>query len=167
LVGYRLYRLPPGDDDGAGISTGPALITDSSYLDVGAPSGTGYRLCAVNGLEAELELGRISAIAPFVGMRIWPSPAHRGEVIHLAIATPFAGALVQAGLEVTVFDIRGRRVAAIDTVDPLNGGGALELTWDGRDDAGQPVASGIYFVSARAAAGGIHFRADQRLVVAR
>ena len=119
------------------------------------------------GLQQELELGRIVATAPFAGMRLWPSPARAGEAIHLVIATPFGPALLQAGLDMAVFDVSGRRVATVPTREPQGGNGQIELAWDGRDNSGQPVSSGIYFVSVRATAGPVSFRADQRLVVTR
>lgn len=45
-------------------------------------------------------------------------------------------------VELTVFDIRGRRVRVLEdgTLDP----GLHRMTWDGRDSRGVPVASGIY-----------------------
>lgn len=61
-------------------------------------------------------------------------------------SVPFEIALVErATVDVGVFDVRGRRVRdlAIGTLDP----GVHALTWDGRDDAGNWVASGPYFVT--------------------
>ena len=55
LAGYRLYRVPPGSGEGPGVTIGPPLIRESSYRDAGAPAGAGYRLCAVNGLQQELD----------------------------------------------------------------------------------------------------------------
>jgi len=39
--------------------------------------------------------------------------------------------------------VSGRRVRALAT--GLMEAGPHEATWDGRDDAGQPAASGLYF----------------------
>jgi flagellar hook assembly protein FlgD len=53
-------------------------------------------------------------------------------------------------VQVGIHDVAGRIVRTIDAgVRPA---GAHELTWDGRDDAGVPVAPGVYL--ARLAAGG-------------
>ena len=41
-----------------------------------------------------------------------------------------------------VHDLTGQRVR--DLFDATVTGGARAVTWDGRDDAGQPVASGTY-----------------------
>ena len=47
-------------------------------------------------------------------------------------------------LEVTIFDARGRRVRGIHAgVHPA---GPVRLGWDGRDDQGRMVSSGVYYV---------------------
>ena len=47
-------------------------------------------------------------------------------------------------VDVTVFDLRGRRVKRL--VSEVRGAGAGTVTWDGKDEAGRDVASGIYAV---------------------
>ena len=44
-------------------------------------------------------------------------------------------------IELTVHDVTGRRVADL----PLSAG-AASASWDGRDAAGRPTASGVYFL---------------------
>jgi hypothetical protein len=65
----------------------------------------------------------------------WPNPAR--SVAHLGFALPRAASL---GLE--IHDLQGRRVRT------LAGGrlaaGRYALAWDLRDDAGRPVAPGVY-----------------------
>lgn len=48
---------------------------------------------------------------------------------------------------VSVFDLTGRRVRTL--VDANLDGGTQETVWDGRDAAGRPVASGLYFFRIR------------------
>ncbi len=49
-------------------------------------------------------------------------------------------------MRVAVYDVTGRRVRQLwDATVPA---GSATITWDGRDDAGRPVASGTYFVRA-------------------
>lgn len=48
-----------------------------------------------------------------------------------------------------VFDAAGRRVRRID--DRTRPAGPQEVAWDGRDDAANPVAVGVYFIRARGA----------------
>jgi hypothetical protein len=166
LAGYRLYRVPAGSE-GNGVRIGPELITETSYTDGdGAIAGSAYRLCAVNGLQEELELGRIAPAAAFTGMRVWPSPARAGSPIRVTISAPAMapGALAQ-GLEVAIYDVRGRKVAALTPDAAEESAGRLTLTWDGRETSGRLAASGIYFVMARSSAPGVQFEAEQRLVI--
>jgi hypothetical protein len=44
---------------------------------------------------------------------------------------------------ISVFDAAGRRVRNL--VEATQQAGMHEITWDGRDDAGRPVGSGVYF----------------------
>ncbi len=50
-------------------------------------------------------------------------------------------------IQLMVHDVRGRLVAVV--ADGYFAPGAHEVTWDGRDIAGQPVASGLYIYSLR------------------
>jgi len=71
--------------------------------------------------------------------------------LHVASANPARGAVrlvyqvPRAGaVALGIYDVTGRRICTL-----LKGraeAGAATATWEGRDDAGQPVAPGIYFV---------------------
>jgi flagellar hook assembly protein FlgD len=52
---------------------------------------------------------------------------------------------------VEAFDTRGRRVATL--VDEDRAAGRFELPWLGRDDRGQELSSGVYFLRLTHAAG--------------
>ncbi|MCB1184318.1 hypothetical protein KDM41_12855 [bacterium] len=69
----------------------------------------------------------------------WPNPANPMTDIrfHLAEAGPVL---------VTVHDVAGRRVRTV--VRENRAAGAHVVTWHGDDDAGRPVASGLYLVQA-------------------
>lgn len=62
-------------------------------------------------------------------------------------------------MQLRVYDLAGRRVRTL--VDVPKEPGWHEVTWDGRNDAGLQVASGVYFC--RLEAGGS--RALRKLVV--
>jgi hypothetical protein len=47
-----------------------------------------------------------------------------------------------------IYDAGGRRIRTL--VDEVRGHGAHEATWDGRDDQGVPMGSGVYFYQLRA-----------------
>jgi flagellar hook assembly protein FlgD len=48
-----------------------------------------------------------------------------------------------ARVTIRVFDVAGRLVKTL--VDRFETAGQKTLTWDGRDECGEPVASGVYF----------------------
>lgn len=53
--------------------------------------------------------------------------------------------LKQAGpARLAVFDVQGRLVRGL--LDGETSAGERVMTWDGRDDGGSPVASGLYLV---------------------
>lgn len=68
-----------------------------------------------------------------------PNPFNPTTTIHV---TARAGQRVR----VAIFDVAGRHVRLLWD-EPLRGSVAM-LTWNGRNDAGQPVASGTYFLRA-------------------
>jgi len=53
-------------------------------------------------------------------------------------------------VDLAVYDVRGRKVRSL--VSRPEAAGLREVRWDGRDDRGQRVASGVYFVRLRAEA---------------
>jgi hypothetical protein len=91
-----------------------------------APPGTPFTDVAAASLPIEGRLG-----API------PNP-FRGETrIRFALPGPAEGA------DLAVYDIAGRRVREL-TPGRGSGAGGGEATWDGRDERGRPVPSGIY-----------------------
>jgi flagellar hook assembly protein FlgD len=68
-----------------------------------------------------------------------PEPARGPQHFRLSVARPVR-------LDVRVHDVTGRVVRHLPA-GPRTAGTA-DLVWDGRDDAGRPVASGVYFLRA-------------------
>jgi len=69
----------------------------------------------------------------------------------LRAVSPFSGgtdldfSLERGGrARIAIFDVRGRRVRML--IDGTLGPGARQVRWDGNDDAGRPVASGLYLI---------------------
>ena len=65
-----------------------------------------------------------------------PNPFNPRTTIHFEL--PHSGAV-----DLAVFDVAGRRVATLASgaMEP----GRYDVAWEGRDDAGLPVAGGLYF----------------------
>ena len=72
-----------------------------------------------------------------------PNPFRDGTVIQLDVAPGVRG------VSLRIYDIAGRVVRALDTDEVRSG--RYQVTWDGTNDNGRRVASGVYFVSLEAA----------------
>ncbi len=64
-----------------------------------------------------------------------PNPFNPSTTISFSLPAPGHASLA-------VYDITGRKVRTL--VSGLMSSGEHAVTWDGRDEAGQPVASGVY-----------------------
>ena len=71
-----------------------------------------------------------------------PNPFNPRTVLRFILARP-------ARAELALFDVAGRRVRTLLAGAPLPAG-PHELVWDGADDAGRSVASGVYLGRLRA-----------------
>ena len=58
---------------------------------------------------------------------------------------------VRSHVSIFVYDVLGQRVATL--VDSIQSTGAHTVAWDGRDERGSPVGSGVYFVRLTSPAG--------------
>ncbi|HTR97873.1 MAG TPA: FlgD immunoglobulin-like domain containing protein [Candidatus Acidoferrales bacterium] len=146
LAGYRLYRgtsasFTPGPGDEV------AALTDTGYTDV-AGTPYVYKLSAVDvhGNESPFATlvpsgttgvgddapPRALALAPPS-----PSPAHEATLLRFDL--PHA-----ASVRLELFDPTGRRMRAIDQGERAAGRYAVALSL--RDDAGRPLAAGLYLV---------------------
>ena len=75
-------------------------------------------------------------------------------VLHLPMPNPFSASTTiscalprgTGELEVTIYSASGRRVRTL--TDSGGAGGVRQLVWDGRDERGEKVASGVYFIHA-------------------
>jgi hypothetical protein len=143
LAGYRLYR-----GSSPGFTPGPSSLIsaqpDTGYADPG-PAGSWYKLAAVDihgneSVHAALGPGGIVEVSPAAVTAIsfappWPNPTSGG--------TSFRYALPREGIvSLAVFDQQGRRVRQL--VNGLLPVGEHRSIWDGRDEAGRRVPSGLY-----------------------
>jgi len=99
------------------------------YEVVGEPMRTWY--CPGNGMVGVAELPARSAT-----MRVYPNPFNPETQITFTV--PEAGLV-----DLAIYDLRGQLVRTL-----LHGrcaAGPQELSWDGRDDGGANLASGMYF----------------------
>lgn len=69
----------------------------------------------------------------------YPNPFHEATRLRLQMDTP-------GRVRAVVYDVLGRAVTML--VDRWYGAGGHDVTWDGRDASGRPVAAGLYVVRA-------------------
>jgi hypothetical protein len=86
----------------------------------------------------------ISGVVDRFGVGTYPNPSTGRTTVRFGLPKP-------ATVAFTVFDAAGRRVALVGR--GTYGAGTGELVWNGRDDAGQNVAPGVYFLRATTSQG--------------
>lgn len=102
-------------------------------IDVDAPSG---------GVEEQYELVAVSPVSasPNTALRL-----HQNQPNPFNPTTTIAFELAKSGtVDLSVFDARGRLVRTLLADETLPAGPG-QTVWRGRDDAGLPVAAGVYF----------------------
>ena len=118
------------------------LTRATSYVDPTGGPGARYRLTAVNGLGQELLLGE-TALGPTSALAVWPVPYRGGELwISFATAGGLGGGAGEASVE--IYDVAGRKIRTVAHGEYPAGYQAV--TWDGRDEQGRHVASGVYLI---------------------
>jgi protocatechuate 3,4-dioxygenase beta subunit len=123
-------------------------------IEISPPPGRGLATRRLDGVDLPCGLDPVfvlpGAIEPTPSparrpVRITPNPWTSETRVQLQVAARVSDALV------TVHDVAGRRVRVLHR-GALEAG-AQEIPWDGRNSAGVPVASGVYFVRAELGAG--------------
>ncbi len=74
---------------------------------------------------------------PALALSLYPNPTSSHVTVAFTLARPGAG-------RVTVYDLRGAAVRTLDT--PRGAAGPHTVRWDGCDEHGRRVASGVYLV---------------------
>jgi hypothetical protein len=152
---YNVYR-----SGNPAFVPGPAtLLTDTvvtTYAEVRVPQGRWYfRVTAVDihgnesvpsDLAEMLSLVAVDGAGPPARLAVrsaTPNPFN--PVTEIRCELPAAGAV-----RLQVYDVAGRPVRGL--VDGARGAGTFTVTWDGRDDTGRTVPSGVYFARLTAGA---------------
>ena len=157
LAGYRVYR-----GSSAGFVPGPGnrigAPDDTGFADPG-PAGSFYKLSALDlhGNESAFSLLSPAGTTDVPGAGVtslalappWPNPAKREA--ELTFALPIAG---PASLR--IYDGQGRLVR--DLVRGERPAGRQSAHWNGRDEGGHAVGSGVYFARLSAAGRTIEVR---------
>jgi hypothetical protein len=130
-------------------STATALSSDALPSAADLDDWQYRRYLDVWGYQAEWTIGAFviamttqpTAVAPVIPRArlgpIFPNPFASSTSIAYSVAT-------SGRVTLRVFDVKGRRVRTLVDGRVL-GGRESVLRWDGKDDAGRGVASGVYF----------------------
>ena len=106
--------------------------------------------CVVSGVPD----GSLPALTTALGLKAAPNPFNPRTVVSFVM--PAAG-----DARLALHDLAGRRVRTL--LDARVAAGPQELPWDGRDETGRLVASGLYFAHLQAGA----LRETTKLVLVR
>ena len=152
LAGYRIYR-----SDVPGFVPGPASFvaatTDTSYADVNLAAGSWHYLVTAadhaDNESAPSNQASLQTAVSGVGDQVPLAFRVRGASPNPFNPTTSIGFSLRAGGQVSIgiFDTRGRLVRRL--VDETMGAGSHEATWDGRDDQGRNLPSGVYLARIR------------------
>ena len=168
VAGFNLYRRPTAE--------GPATVdyaklnetliagrSPYSYVDGVAEAGRDYEylLEGVDVKGGTSTFGPVKGRAPGKALprvaalyQNWPNPARDATTIKFELAQPGAVAL-------EVYDFSGRKVRTI--FEGAADAGAKEIAWNVADEAGRPLAPGVYVFRLRTSAETL----SRRLVVTR
>lgn len=140
LAGYRIERA-----GSSGWNTLVAMTRETSYHDPSGEGGARYRLSAINGLGEELVLGE-AFLLPRAPLAAWPLPYSGGDLtVSFAAPGGLGGGAGETAVE--LYDLSGRHVRTI--ARGAYAAGYHSASWDGRDEGGRSVGSGVYFLRAR------------------
>jgi len=141
IDGWRIYRRNEGSDLPV-LVTGAALPGKSrEYRDSGVFTGGRYTydlFALVAGKEQIAGTTVVKTASPgFVLRQNTPNPFPASTTIKYAIPE-------RSNVSLTIYDAAGRRVRVlVEAVqDPRSGG--YSASWDGKNDRGEAVASGVY-----------------------
>jgi hypothetical protein len=95
-------------------------------------------LAGDNGMLTPVALPGLLSLAEGAGPRVsvFPNPANPSATLRMFVAEP-------GPVTLAIHDVMGRRVRTL--WEGTRDRGAHVVSWDGTDDAGRPVASGVYF----------------------
>jgi hypothetical protein len=146
VLGYRSYILPPGEIarfilEGVAPGTCPVRITSTRLWDIDR-----VEMGVIVDPSAWIFIGTPAAAGDVArgrgSLRSYPNPFHASTSIVLSLPPDYA-ASDNAKVSVTIYSPSGRKIRSLykGTMSFRE----ARFEWDGRDQAGRRVASGVYF----------------------
>jgi hypothetical protein len=142
VQGYRIYRNEENEPETAIVDELLSANT-REFVDGGARSATSYEyvLGATREDGSEIRSVPITVSTPGIPLELGqnaPNPFNPSTQIPFSLDRG-------SHVVVRVYDVQGRLVTTLHEGELAEG--RHTLTWNGRDEAGQPVSSGIYIYS--------------------
>ncbi|MDH4036976.1 MAG: T9SS type A sorting domain-containing protein [Candidatus Krumholzibacteria bacterium] len=148
LRDYAVYRATA-----AGVTPVPmnflSSSTDSTLTDTGAPLTTLYYVVTAYDVHANQSapsneatvvgatgVGDTPAITQLTVLQNYPNPFSAQTEFRVGLPAP-------SDVRVEIYDVAGRRVGSLEVLDAA--AGWQRIPFAGRNDAGTPLASGVYF----------------------
>ncbi len=146
LAGYTVWRATAAAGTYTALNT--SLLIANDYLDTSLPGGASslwYQITASDETGKQRPRAARRAVALVTSTTAcafgpgFPNPGRAHDMVTVPVTVPLAGA---SGASLEITDDGGRRVRRLD----LSGlaPGRQNVSWDGRNDAGRAVASGVY-----------------------
>ena len=140
LEGTRIYRAEGEEDEFLELT--PELIPAgiNTYVDADVLPGRiySYYICALD-IEGSYQSQTVMVSLPPKPLTLYqnyPNPFNPSTTISFFLPE-------QGRVTLTIFDVQGKRVRTL--VDETRDAGRQLVLWDGRNDAGNTVGSGIYY----------------------
>jgi len=150
---YRSYFIAPGElvsfvFEAKSIGNSPVCLAAARLWDIDR-----VELLPILGSCAEIVVEEPVSVPPGVptgGGTLLNYPNPFNPITQLVLWIPFEnGQSVEREVSINIYSISGSRVRSL--FDGRLPSGRFEIPWDGRDDAGSGVSSGVYFAVAKTA----------------
>lgn len=140
IFDLQTQQIQPGDSLNTPRAGAAGVVLDNEFYVIGGyTTGQGQPLSSVEVYQTAVGIADPpgSALpADFAQITGYPNPFN--GAIHLEVYIPR-----QSGGEIAIYDLQGRAIKTLHRGTLLPG--THNFRWEGRDDAGRPVATGIYF----------------------
>ena len=141
MESYTLYRSEGKSTTRVAITNAPVSGIEGKYVDTSVQAGSTYHydllVRTTDGDEFRSPVATVSL--PAMGLTLHqnaPNPFNPLTTIRYDLPA-------NARVRLSIIDVAGRRVRTL--VDEQQTAGSRSAIWNGRDDAGRAVASGVYF----------------------
>jgi hypothetical protein len=143
VEGYTLLRREDGHSLPVVIVRGPVDAPSQSYIDASVEGGKTYHyellVRAVSGSEFRSQVATVTMRATTLALhQNHPNPFNP----RTSIAYDLPSGAASERVRLVILDVSGRIVRKL--VDENQAGGSYRVEWEGKDDRGEAVSSGVY-----------------------